>query len=160
VKLGGAAVCHASHRQHCIAMSSTEAELMALAECALEVLYARDVLSDLGHVFDREPELATSKPEAMRLATRAREVVHGPTEVGTDNSGAFNLCQRESRGKHSRHIERKFFKMRELRREGAVKLVLIPTDEMEADMFTKALSDKVLHRHRRTVMNLGADKKG
>ena len=30
---------------------------------------------------------------------------------------------------------------------------LIPTDEMYADMLTKALDDKTFHKHRRTVMN-------
>ena len=44
--------------------------------------------------------------------------------------------------------------MRELYHAGMIKLDLVPTDEMEADMLTKALSDKVFHKHRKSVMNI------
>jgi hypothetical protein len=63
------------------------------------------------------------------------------------------LCHRDSTGKNSRHVQRRVFKMRELKTEGSVKLALIPTAEMAADMMTKTLADKVFHRHRRTTMN-------
>ena len=33
---------------------------------------------------------------------------------------------------------------------------LVPTDEMEADLFTKALDDATFTRHRDTVMNRAA----
>jgi hypothetical protein len=35
-----------------------------------------------------------------------------------------------------------------------VKLVLVPTADNSADMFTKALDDKTFHKHCATVMNL------
>ena len=82
----------------------------------------------------------------------------GAIEVGTDNSGAFDLCHRTSVGKHSRHVERKVYKMRELKHGGIVKLVLIPTKEMAADLLTKALPDADFIRHRDEIMNLGAAK--
>ena len=53
-------------------------------------------------------------------------------------------------------MERKYFAMRELRHQGRVKLILVPTKEMEADMLTKALDDTTFKRHRATVMNLHA----
>jgi hypothetical protein len=37
---------------------------------------------------------------------------HGSVEVGTDNTGAHDLCHRTTSGQHSRHIDRKFNKMR------------------------------------------------
>ena len=40
---------------------------------------------------------------------------HGPVDVETDSKGAYDLCHREGPGKNSRHIERRMFKMRELR---------------------------------------------
>ena len=67
--------------------------------------------------------------------------------------GAYDLCHRKTVGKHSRHVERKIYKMRELKQGGKVKLKLIPTKEMSADMFTKALDDETFKRHRTTVMN-------
>ena len=46
--------------------------------------------------------------------------------------------------------------MRELRALGTVKLILVPTAEMSADMLTKPLDDRTFHKHRREVMNLPA----
>ena len=84
----------------------------------------------------------------------ARDIVHGPIEVGVDNKGAFDLCHRCTNGKKSRHVERKVYKMRELRTEGVAKLVLVPTELMTADMMTKPLSDAVFKKHRDEIMNV------
>ena len=84
---------------------------------------------------------------------KALEILHGPTEVGTDNTGAYDLCHRDSAGKHSRHVERKVYKMRELKRRGTVKLIHVRTAEMSADLLTKPLDDATFQRHRNTIMN-------
>ena len=55
---------------------------------------------------------------------------------------------------HSRHIDRKLFKMRELRGKAIVKVGYIPTDENTADIFTKVLDRQPFEKHRRTAMNL------
>ena len=47
--LGGAAIAHTSRRQHCITMSSCEAELVALADLAIEMLYIVDLLTFIGY---------------------------------------------------------------------------------------------------------------
>ena len=125
--------------------------MMALADLALELLYVRDVLSHLGHVF--ETEISIKDPEAHRLVHGIGDIVHGPIEAGVDNSGAFDLCHRTTTGKNSRHVERKVFKMRELRVYGVVKLILVPTAEMAADLFTKPLDDATFTKHRDKVMN-------
>ena len=133
--------------------------MMGLAELALEILYIRSILRDLGHVFDQDIEAETKSHEAHKRVhqalekVRSNEIRHGATEAGTDNSGAFDLCHRSSTGKNSRHVKRRVFKMRELKTEGSVNLILVPTAEMAADMMTKSLPDKVFQRHRRTVMN-------
>jgi hypothetical protein len=155
IKLAGGAISHGSRRQHCIAMSTTEAELMGLAELALEMLYVRDVLTQLGFRFEPEDvQVSTKRVEVHRLIHQARDIVHGPIGVGTDNSGAYNLCHRTTVGKNSKHVERRVYKMRELKHQGIVKVNLIPTAEMPADMLTKALDDKTFHKHRKSIMNL------
>ena len=78
---------------------------------------------------------------------------HGPTLVGTDNKGAYDLCHRATVGRHSRHVERKVFKMRELRFAGKVKVELVPTKDNASDMLTKALDEYTFARHRDTIMN-------
>ena len=45
------------------------------------------------------------------------------------------------------------FKMRELRGAGLVRVTLIPTDENEADIFTKPLDRAPFERHRDKIMN-------
>jgi hypothetical protein len=55
---------------------------------------------------------------------------------------------------NSRHVDRKMFKMRELRGAGVVTVELIPTDDNPADLFTKILSRQVFERHRCPVLNL------
>ena len=108
IYLAGAATSHGSRRQHCIAMSSTEAELMGLAELALEMLYVRDVMAQLGFLFVAEDqEMSTKSAEAHRLVHAIGDIVHGPIEVGVDNSGAYNLCHRTTVGKNSKHVERR-----------------------------------------------------
>ena len=54
------------------------------------------------------------------------------------------------------HVDRKVFKMREMRREKKAKVKHISTHENASDMFTKALDNTTFHRHRATNMNLAA----
>ena len=128
--LAGGAIAHASRRQHCISMSSCEAELVALADLAIELIYITRLLEFIGH------EHA------------------GPVEVSTDNKGAYDLCHRFTSAQNSRHIERKVFKMRELRGAGVVAVKHVPTEHNPADLFTKVLGRQVFEKHRRTVLNL------
>ena len=111
-------------------MSSTEAELTALADCAIELIAIIGVLAALGYV-----------------AAKA-------IEVGTDNKGAWQLCHRFTSAQHSRHIDRKLFKMRELRGKEVVTVKYVPTDDNPADLFTKVLSRQPFEKHRRKVMNI------
>eukprot|EP00327_Prymnesium_parvum_P001829 CAMPEP_0182840862 /NCGR_PEP_ID=MMETSP0006_2-20121128/24704_1 /TAXON_ID=97485 /ORGANISM="Prymnesium parvum, Strain Texoma1" /LENGTH=134 /DNA_ID=CAMNT_0024970263 /DNA_START=154 /DNA_END=558 /DNA_ORIENTATION=+ len=112
-------------------MSSTEAELVALADCAIELLYILGVLEDLGVEIPR------------------------PVDVCTDNKGAYDLCYRFTSAQNSRHVDRKMFKMRELRGAGTVTVRHIPTEQNPADLFTKVLSKLTFEKHRRTVLNNG-----
>ena len=131
--LCGAIIAGASRRQHCISMSSTEAELNALAECAIELLHESAVTQFMGLE------------------------VSGPIQVHTDNKGAYDLCHRFSAAQHSRHIDRKMFKMRELRGAGVVEVNHVPTESNPADLFTKILSRQPFERHRKTILNLAGD---
>ena len=113
-------------------MSSTEAELYALAACAIELIHIKGVLEFLGYVLD------------------------GPIEVETDNKGAFDLCHRYSAGASSKHIERKVYKMRELRGGGFVEMEHIKGTANYADMFTKSLPRRAFEDYRAECMNTTA----
>ena len=83
--------------------------------------------------------------------------VDGAIEAFTDNKGAFDLCHRFTSAQHSRHVDRKLFKMRELRGAGIVTVRHIPTENNPADLFTKVLSRAVFEKHRAFVMNTAAE---
>jgi len=91
IMLAGGGITHTSRRQHCNSMSTCEAELIALADCAIKPLYIIGLLRFLGHEID----------EAI--------------EVYTDNKAAYDFCHRFNSAQNSRHIDRELFKMRELR---------------------------------------------
>ena len=59
-----------------------------------------------------------------------------------------------SAAQHSRHIDRKLYKMRELRGAGIMTVKYVPTDDNTADLFTKVLTRQPFEKHRRRVMNL------
>jgi len=131
--LGGAAINCSSRRQHFISMSSCEAELGALAECAIELIHVSAAVEFIGHP------------------------TQGAIECYTDNKGAYDLCHRFTSAQNSRHIDRKLFKMRELRGAGIVTVSHVPTDRNPADLFTKILSRQPFEKHRKTVLNLAGE---
>ena len=133
VTLAGAAISAVSRRQHCITMSSCEAELVALADLAIELLHLVEVVKFLGHPVD------------------------DAVECMTDSKAAYDLCHRYTSAANSRHIDRKLFKMRELRGGGTVSVKHIPGETNPADLFTKILPRQVFEKHRKTVLNLAGD---
>ena len=128
--LCGAAIVYSSKRQGCVAMSSTEAEIIAASTCSLEVIFVRTLLAEMGLPQDQ------------------------PTPLAVDNSGAVELSKdRKSCGK-TRHIDRRYFKVRELMASGQVVVRHLPTDLNVADLLTKALPMEAFLRHRAACMNL------
>ena len=89
VYLAGAAVCYASKRQACIASSSTEAEIISASACALELVHVRGLLGEMGLPQDTTP-------------------------LFVDNSGAVELSRDRKSCHRSRHVDRRYFKVREL----------------------------------------------
>ena len=67
------------------------------------------------------------------------------------------MCHRYTSAQNSRHVDRKLFKMRELRGAGEVTVDYVPTDDNPADLFTKILSRQPFEKHRKTVLNLPGD---
>ena len=78
-------------------------------------------------------------------------------EVCTDSKAAYDLCHRFTTSQNSRHVDRKMFKMRELRGAGVVSLKHIPGETNPADLFTKILTRQVFEKHRKFVLNLPAN---
>jgi hypothetical protein len=126
--LAGAAVCYASKRQACIAMSSTEAEIIAASACAVEIVHARALLAEMG------------LPQG------------GATLLEVDNTGAVALARDRRSCHRSRHVDRRYFKVRELAAEGAIQVEHIGTAANTADLLTKPLPLDAFALHRATAM--------
>ena len=110
----GAAIGYGSKRQQSVALSTTEAEIMAASQAAAEIIYFRGILSELGRELD-------------------------PTVLYVDNAGAVELAKDMKSCKRSRHIERRYLKVRELVADGEIKVMHVSSHENHADMFTKPL---------------------
>lgn len=126
--LGGAAISWKSQKQPTAALSSTEAEYMALTEAAKEAMYLRGILNEL---------------EILEVI----DVV-----VYVDNQGAEYLAHYPMFHKRTKHIDIKYHFVRDAVNRGEVTLRHLPTGDMVADIFTKPLPGP---RHRELCEKLG-----
>ena len=129
--LAQAAVAYVSKKQVSIAMSSTEAEIMAASLAALEAVFLRGILKEM---------------QALQA---------DPTVIGVDNQGAIALSKNYVSNSRTKHIERRHLKIRELVEELKVKPEFLPTNDNPADMMTKPLGRAKFEEFRRFVMNHG-----
>jgi hypothetical protein len=120
---GNAIIGYGSKRQQSIALSSTEAEITAASRAALEIMFVRGILRDLG------------------------VDVSEPTALFVDNRSAIALAQDRRSCHRSRHILRRFLKVREFVAEGHIRVEYVNTQTNAADIFTKSLDKDTHWRH-------------
>jgi hypothetical protein len=124
-----AAIAYIAKKQASIAMSSTEAEIMAASMAALEAVFLRGLLSEIGCEQS------------------------GPTVIGVDNQGAIALAQNYISNSRTKHIERRHLKIRELAEQFVVRPEFVPTDENVADIMTKPLGRAKFEKFRKMLLN-------
>ena len=123
----GAVIGYGSKRQQSIALSSTEAEIMAASMAATEIMYFRGLLAELGHELE-------------------------PTVLHVDNQGAVELSRDMKSCQRSRHIERRYLKVRELVALGEIDVQFVDTKSNSSDCLTKPLDVQEFLRHTRALM--------
>jgi hypothetical protein len=111
-------------------MSSTEAEIMAGSLAALEAVFLRMLLEDLGHVIDE------------------------PIELWLDNKGAIDLAHDYRANERTKHIARRHFKIRELVEEAAIRVKFVASESNISDIFTKCLPPKKFEELRNKLLNM------
>ena len=114
-QIGGGAVSWRSKKQTCVALSTAEAEYVALASAAQEAMWMRQLTALLG---DRPQEAVT---------------------VFEDNQSAICMTKNPQFHGRSKHISIKYHFIRDQVDKGSVKLQYCPTEDMVADMLTKGL---------------------
>ena len=106
--------------QKIVAISVTEAEVIALVQFVQELMYMLKVL------------------QSMLLK------VELPFVVEVDNKGAIDLVNGWSSTGGTKHMDVRIMYLRELKEKKILKVVWQPTSENEADIFTKNVDSKHL----------------
>jgi hypothetical protein len=126
--LGGGAFAWSSKKQTTVALSSTEAEYTALAHATRQAIWNRNILTELGYFQDE------------------------PTVLFEDNQSTIAIARDPQYHARSKHFDVQNHFVREKIENGIIELQYCPTDEMVADIFTKALSRP---KHEKFVRELG-----
>ncbi|GKA44629.1 hypothetical protein Tco_0737353 [Tanacetum coccineum] len=112
--LGDRLVSWSSKRQKSAAISSTEAEYIDLSGCCAQVLWMRSQLTNYGLGFNKIP-------------------------MYCDNKSAIALCCNNVQHYRSKHIDIRFYFIKEQVENRVVELYFVNTEYQLADIFTKAL---------------------
>ena len=120
-----------SRKQDCVALSSCEAEIIALSECTKDAVHYRKKLSGINPSYVTEP-----------------------TPVATDNKGAHDLSYNPEFHNRTKHIKRRHFYVRDMVESQEVVVPLIRTDDNPADFFTKPVSSDKFFKFRGAIMNI------
>jgi hypothetical protein len=64
-----------------------------------------------------------------------------------DNVGAIYLSNNFSLGQRTKHIDIRHHFVREFVEDGIIKTLFIPTNDNDADIFTKNTSEETFNRH-------------
>lgn len=114
-QLFGGSISWGCRKQTCVALSSTEAEYIALTEACQERIWIQRLLEDLQH--------------------KTKE----PVIIFEDNQSCLKMLQNKKFSNRTKHIDTKYHYVNDLYKEGSVKFEYCPTEEMLADMMTKPL---------------------
>ncbi|GJW10840.1 retrovirus-related pol polyprotein from transposon TNT 1-94 [Tanacetum coccineum] len=113
--LGDRLVSWSSKRQKSAAISSTEAEYIAMSGCCAQILWMRSQLTDYGLGFNKIP-------------------------MYCDNKSAIALCCNNVQHSRSKHIDIRFHFIKEHVENGVIELYFVNTKYQLADIFTKPLA--------------------
>ena len=116
---------------NCVALSSCEAEIIALSECAKDVIYYRKKVAGI------DPSYVSS-----------------PTPTATDNKGAHDLSYNPEFHARAKHIKRRHFYVRDMVESHEIVVPLVKTDDNAADFFTKPMPPDKFLKFRRAIMNI------
>ena len=123
---GNGAITWTSKKQAVVALSTSEAEYIALSAAAQEAAWLQKLFSDL---------LMSSQPIVMM----------------EDNQGAIALAKNPIAHSRTKHIDIRFHFIREAQENGVIQVCYCPTEEMLADIFTKPLPRHLFERLRKLL---------
>jgi hypothetical protein len=123
VFLNGAPIKEKSRMQNCVTLSVTESELVSGTECAQHMMRAYRVITSVG--------LQVELPMILNI----------------DNRGAVDLSNNWSVGGRTRHMDVRYYFLRELKEEGLIHVMWKDGSKMSADIFTKNATGPIFNKH-------------
>ena len=125
-----AALSWGSRKQKCIALSTCEAEIIALSEAAKDVVYLRKLVRGLNAP---EPD---------------------PTKLSTDSQSARDVSYNPQHHDRMKHVQRRHFFVRDMVESFELEVPFVRTNDNHADYLTKpAKNANAFHAWRRYIMN-------
>ena len=111
-----------------MALSTFEAELIALLECSKTTIYLRRLMAELGYIQE------------------------SPSRIGVDNQSVLAVSESLMIAWKNRHIPIRYFKIRELVRAKQIELYYVTSADNDSDLFTKQLAIESFAKHRSTIL--------
>jgi hypothetical protein len=136
ISYAGCPLIWASKLQTEIALSTTEAEYIALSQSLREVIPIMNLLKETR---EQGIDVTPFQPQ-----------VH--CKVFEDNSGALELAKVPKMRPRTKHINIKYHHFREFVRKGLITVHAIATTEQLADIFTKALPETLFSKLRFSLL--------
>jgi hypothetical protein len=129
VKLNGDLISWSSKKQNSVATSTCEAEYIAMASVVQEVIWLKQLLTEIG--MEVEPQV----------------IVH------CDNKAAIIISDSSTLHDRSKHIDIKYHFIRDEIKKDIIKVEYISTDKQQADILTKAINGKQFNKFREILMS-------
>jgi hypothetical protein len=115
VKMGTGAISWSSRLQGIVALSTTEAEYVAATSAGQEILWLRNLFTELGYKFT------------------------SPSTLHIDNQSALSVAKNPEHHGRMKHLDLRFYWLRNEVEKGSIHMVHLGTNEMPADIMTKSL---------------------
>lgn len=130
--LGGAPISWEARKQPTVALSSTEAEYMAVTTAAKEILFCSTIIKEL---------------EFGKFCEQ-------PINLFSDNLGAIKLASNVGFNSRTKHIDTRHHFIRELVMNGSIAIFHVCSEEMIADILTKGLTRVKHELNTKRIMDL------
>ena len=117
-KIGNSIVSWSARKQNIVALSTTESETIGLTYAAQEAIWLKELLLELGY-----PQQSV--------------------EIFEDNQACIKLAMNPQQHSRTKHIQVRYFFIRQHLEDGTMKLTYCSTKDQLADIFTKNLAGHV-----------------
>ncbi|UYV81557.1 hypothetical protein LAZ67_20001540 [Cordylochernes scorpioides] len=133
LKLGEATIDWKSSKQPLVALSTMEAEMIAACESCCQIKWIINLLREL---------------EEWNFMEK-------PTAIYTDSQSLINWISSPKQSSRCRHINRKYHFLRDCFESRDICLLYKPSQDLEADIFTKDLSRDQMKKHLESLSIVG-----